>query len=49
MTVAGAEVELIEGAGGVFEIMRNEELLFSKRKLNRFPDDKEVDAIIAGS
>ena len=49
MKEAGAEVVLIEGAGGVFEIVRGGELLFSKKKLNRFPDDKEIDTIISGS
>ena len=49
MKETGAEVELIEGAGGVFEIVRGTDLLFSKKKLNRFPDDKEIDTIIAGS
>lgn len=49
ITVSGAEVELIEGSGGVFEITRNDALVFSKKKLNRFPEDSEVDAIIAES
>ena len=40
-----AEVQLIESSGGVFEISRDGQLLFSKKKLGRFPYDKEIDAI----
>jgi len=39
------EVELIEGSGGVFEIIRDGELVFSKKSLNRFPTDEEVDKL----
>lgn len=48
MTQAGATVELIEGGGGVFEIVRDGELVYSKRKLGRFPSDEEVASIGAG-
>lgn len=40
------QVTLIEGKGGAFEITRNNELVFSKRSLNRFPEDSEVDALL---
>ncbi len=40
-----AEVELIESGGGVFEITRDGKLLFSKKKLGRFPTDEEIDAL----
>lgn len=43
---AAAEVELIESSGGVFEISRDGQLLFSKKKLGRFPYDKEIDALV---
>jgi len=33
---------LIPSSGGVFEIMNNGELIFSKKNLNRFPDDGEI-------
>lgn len=33
---------LIEGRGGVFEVMLDGVLIFSKKKLERFPDDGEV-------
>jgi selenoprotein W-related protein len=43
---ADAEIELIESSGGVFEISRDGQLLFSKKKLGRFPYDKEIDALV---
>jgi len=39
------EVTLIEGGGGVFEIVCDGELLFSKKALNRFPTDEELDSL----
>lgn len=36
------ESELIQSSGGVFEIEKDEQLLFSKKKENRFPEDGEV-------
>ena len=41
-----AAIELIESSGGVFEISRDGQLLFSKKKLGRFPHDKEIDALV---
>jgi selenoprotein W-related protein len=41
-----AEVELVESSGGVFEITRDGALLFSKKKLGRFPYDTEIDALV---
>lgn len=41
-----AEIELIESSGGVFEISRDGQLLFSKKKLGRFPYDNEIDALV---
>ncbi len=40
------EIELIPSSGGVFEIVADTELLFSKKKLQRFPEDGEVQALI---
>ncbi|THB79646.1 MAG: SelT/SelW/SelH family protein [Desulfobulbaceae bacterium] len=37
-----ADVELIAGGGGVFEITLNGRLLYSKKKLGRFPEAGEV-------
>ncbi|MBX2826427.1 MAG: Rdx family protein [Gammaproteobacteria bacterium] len=34
------------GSGGVFEIVRDGELVFSKRSLGRFPTDEEIDALL---
>ena len=36
------EVELIKGSGGVFDVRRGNELLFSKRQLGRFPAEGEI-------
>ena len=44
----GAEVELVPGVGGAFEITVDGRLAFSKKQLGRFPTDEEVDAIGAG-
>jgi len=41
----GADVELVKGGGGVFEIAVDGTLAFSKKKLGRFPTDDEVDAV----
>jgi selenoprotein W-related protein len=36
------DVELIAGSGGVFEIMADNRLIFSKKKQGRFPDNGEI-------
>jgi selenoprotein W-related protein len=41
----GAEVELVPGAGGVFEITVDGKLMFSKKQTGRFPTDEEVIAV----
>jgi selenoprotein W-related protein len=38
----GAEVELISSSGGVFEIVADGKLIFSKKSLQRFPEEGEV-------
>jgi selT/selW/selH-like putative selenoprotein len=38
--------ELIKSSGGVFEIEDRGELIFSKSKLGRFPEDDEIAKII---
>lgn len=43
--LAGAETELVRGSGGVFDIMVDGQLKFSKGKLGRFPTDDEIDAL----
>ena len=41
----GAEVELVPGVGGVFEITVDGALKFSKKQTGRFPTDEEVLAV----
>ncbi len=38
----GVTVELIEGSGGVFEVKKDGELIFSKKAQGRFPDHDEI-------
>ena len=40
------ETKLISSGGGVYEIILDGELIFSKKTLGRFPDDGEVAALI---
>ena len=42
----GIKAELIKGMGGVFEVSVNDNLLFSKKELNRFPNENEVEDLI---
>jgi selenoprotein W-related protein len=42
----GAAIELISSGGGVFEVTLENELIFSKKSLGRFPDDGEIDTLI---
>ena len=39
----GASVELIEAAGGAFEIVRDGALIFSKHETDRFPSNDEIE------
>ena len=45
----GAEVELLSSDGGVFEIVVDGSLLFSKRSLNRFPEEGEIPHLLEAS
>jgi selenoprotein W-related protein len=38
----GIDAELIESSGGVFEVQYEGTLIFSKKKLDRFPEDGEI-------
>ena len=40
--------EMIESDGGVFEVELNDQLIFSKKNLERFPKDNEIIEIIEG-
>jgi selT/selW/selH-like putative selenoprotein len=42
----GAHIELIAGVGGVYEVMVDGKEVFSKAKLNRFPEDGEIVTLI---
>ena len=42
----GIETKLISSGGGVFEIMLNGDLIFSKKAKGRFPEDCEVASLI---
>jgi len=42
----GAEVELISSSGGVFEVVVDDELLFSKKSLLRFPEEREITLLL---
>ena len=44
----GAEVELIAGSGGVFEVVADGREIFSKKKAGRFPADGEIAGLLAG-
>jgi len=39
----GADVKLVESGGGVFEIMADGKLVFSKKQLGRFPTNDEIE------
>jgi selenoprotein W-related protein len=36
------QVELIPSSGGVFEIVVNEDLIYSKKKTGKFPSEQEI-------
>jgi selT/selW/selH-like putative selenoprotein len=38
----GAEVDLIEGEKGIFDVAVDGELVFSKHAAGRFPEEKEI-------
>ncbi len=40
------ELTLVPSHGGVFEISLNDEVLFSKRELGRYPEKNEVEDMI---
>jgi selT/selW/selH-like putative selenoprotein len=46
LEASGANVTLIEGGGGVFEIVCDGSLLFSKKQTHRFPTEDEVDKLL---
>ncbi|MCF8057079.1 MAG: Rdx family protein [Desulfocapsa sp.] len=43
-----ADVELLASSGGVYEVVVDGEKIFSKKALNRFPNDGEIVQLIRG-
>ena len=41
-----AEIELLASSGGVFEVVVDGKLVFSKKALNRFPEEGEVATLL---
>lgn len=41
-----ADISLISSGGGVFEISLNGNLIFSKKALNRFPENGEIKKLV---
>lgn len=37
-----AEIELVRGSGGIFDVHVDGTLIFSKHEVSRFPEDKEI-------
>jgi selenoprotein W-related protein len=37
-----AQIELIEGSGGVFEVLAEGKKIFSKKQVGRFPEMNEI-------
>jgi selenoprotein W-related protein len=42
----GAEIELISSSGGVFEVVVDDQLVFSKKSLQRFPEEGEITMLL---
>jgi predicted Rdx family selenoprotein len=45
---SGCNVQLVEGTGGVFDIVVDNQLKFSKKINGNFPSEKEISSIISG-
>ena len=43
----GLEAELIPGGGGIFDVVADGELVYSKFKTGSFPDEGQVVALLA--
>ena len=44
----GADVELVKSGGGVFEVTVDDQLVFSKKALGRFPEQGELKGLATG-
>jgi selenoprotein W-related protein len=43
------KIDLISSGGGVFEVRLDNKLIFSKKALERFPEEGEVEKLILGN
>jgi selenoprotein W-related protein len=41
-----SELTIIPSSGGVFEVKFDDELIFSKKSLDRFPEENEVEDMV---
>jgi selenoprotein W-related protein len=41
----GADSELLESSGGIFEVEKDGSLIFSKKQLGRFPEPGEIEKL----
>ena len=44
-----AEVKLVKGSGGVFDVVVDGRLLFSKHETGRFPEPGELPRLVKGA
>ena len=42
----GIDAKLISSGGGVFEVVLNNSLIFSKKELGRFPNENEIENVL---
>jgi len=47
-TLADADIELVKGVAGVFDITIDGTLVYSKKQTGTFPSDEDVRALIPG-
>jgi selenoprotein W-related protein len=41
-----SSLNIVPSSGGVFEVKLNDELIFSKKELGRFPEEGEVESLL---
>ena len=46
--LADANVEIVEGSGGVFEVTFDGKLIYSKKETGEFPEENEILDILKG-
>lgn len=47
--ICDIEVELVAGSGGVFDVIQDGEILFSKHNTGRFPAAGEITRLMTGA